>query len=379
VTENIVLKGMTWSDPRGYDPVVAAAAAFALQNPGVCIVWEKRSLQGFESTPVDDLAATYDLMVIDHPHVGAVVSEKCLLPIDRHADAGSLLMLEAETVGKSYASYRLAGHQWALPIDVATQVQAIRPDAWKGPALTWDAVMLAARDKTVLLPLRPPHVLMCFFTLAANLGEPCAVTKGPLIERRTGLTVLGALEALAALVDPVCQKMDPIAALDTLAESRSHTLAPLTYLYATYGREGYRTNNIAFHNIPAIGQAGPVGSALGGTGIAVSARTAHPELCTRFAVWLASSEVQRGLYAVNNGQPGNVRAWGDTAVNAAVANAYSNTRLTHEAAWLRPRHAGYMAFQEEGSHIILDAITGRTAHETALDALDKRFIESFTA
>jgi multiple sugar transport system substrate-binding protein len=379
VTKDIVLKGMTWSDPRGYDPVVAAAAAFALQNPGAHIVWEKRSLQGFESTPVNDLAATYDLMVIDHPHVGAVVSEKCLLPIDCYADAVSLLMLEAETVGKSYASYHLAGHQWALPIDVATQVQAIRPDARKGPALTWDAVMLAARNNTVLLPLRPPHVLMCFFTLAANLGEPCAVTKGPLIERKTGLIALGALEALAALVDPVCQKMDPIAALDTLAESRSHSLIPLTYLYATYGRESYRTNSIAFHNIPAIGQAGPVGSALGGTGIAVSARTAHPDLCTRFAVWLASSGVQRGLYAGNNGQPGNVRAWGDTVVNAAVANAYSNTRLTHEAAWLRPRHAGYMAFQEEGSHIILDAITGRTAHETALDELDRRFIESFTA
>ena len=139
MTKDIVLKGMTWSDPRGYDPVVAAAAAFALQNPGAHIVWEKRSLQGFESTPVNDLAATYDLMVIDHPHVGAVVSEKCLLPIDCYADAVSLLMLEAETVGKSYASYHLAGHQWALPIDVATQVQAIRPDARKGPALTWDA------------------------------------------------------------------------------------------------------------------------------------------------------------------------------------------------------------------------------------------------
>lgn len=377
MTEEIVLKGMTWSDPRGYDPVVAAAAAFAAENPGVRIVWEKRSLQGFESTPVDELAAAFDLMVIDHPHVGAVVTENCLLPIDRHADAESLLMLESETVGKSYASYHLAGHQWALPIDVATQVQAIRPDLGATPAPDWTAVMQAARDRTVLLPLRPPHVLMCFFTLAANLGDPCAVTKGPLVARKTGLSVLGALDALAALVDPLCRTMDPIAALDTLAESGSHRLIPLTYLYATYARDGYRTNRIAFHDIAAIGSAGPIGSALGGTGIAVSARTPHPELCTRFAVWLAASRVQRGLYAANNGQPGNARAWGDAAVNASVGQAYANTRLTHEAAWLRPRHAGYMAFQDAGSHIVLDAITGRTAHETALDALDRCFIESF--
>ena len=71
------------------------------------------------------------------------------------------------------------------------------------------------------------------------------------------------------------------------------------------------------------------------------------------------------------------RAWGDAAVNAAVGNAYANTRLTHEAAWLRPRHKGYMAFQEEGSHIVLEAITGRIPHAAALDALDQRFIESF--
>lgn len=377
MAREVTLKGMTWSDPRGYDPVVAAAAEFSRLHPGVRITWDKRSLQGFESTPVDELAASYDLMVIDHPHVGAVVADGCLLPIDLHADSESLLQLESETVGKSFASYRLDGRQWALPIDAATQVQAIRPDLQPTPVQGWDQVTEAARDGAVLWPLRPPHVLMSFFTLSANLGDPCAVTRGPLVSRKTGLAVLQALQALADLVDPACRTMDPIAALNALAESPRHRLIPLTYLYAPYSREGYRPHRIAFHNIPAIGPGGPIGSALGGTGIAVSARTAEPAICTRFAVWLASAGVQRGLYAANNGQPGNARAWGDPAVNSSAGNAYANTRLTHEAAWLRPRHKGYMAFQEEGSHIVLDAITGRTSHAAALDALDQRFIESF--
>ncbi|NBZ89822.1 extracellular solute-binding protein [Stagnihabitans tardus] len=377
MVREVTLKGMTWSDPRGYDPVVAAAAEFFRMHPGVRITWDKRSLQGFESTPIDELAATYDLMVIDHPHVGAVVLDGCLLPIDLHADAESLLRLEGETVGKSFASYRLDGHQWALPIDAATQVQAIRPDLQPAPVQRWDQVMEAARDGAVLWPLRPPHVLMGFYTLSANLGDPCAVTKGPLISRKTGFAVLQALQAMAELVDPACRTMDPIAALNALAYSPRHRIIPLTYLYAPYALEGYRPNRIAFHDIPAIGIGGPIGSALGGTGIAISARTTEPALCTRFAIWLASAEVQRGLYSANNGQPGNARAWGDPAVNAAVGNAYANTRLTHEAAWLRPRHKGYMAFQEEGSQIVLDAITGRTSHATALDALDQRFIESF--
>ncbi len=377
MAREVTLKGMTWSDPRGYDPVVAAAAEFSRMHPGVRITWDKRSLQGFESTPVDELAATYDLMVIDHPHVGAVVADGCLLPIDLHADAESLLRLEGETVGKSFASYRLDGHQWGLPIDAATQVQAIRPDLQPTPLQRWDQVMEAARDGAVLWPLRPPHVLMGFYTLSANLGDPCAVTKGPLVSRKTGLAVLQALQALAERVDPACRTMDPIAALNALADSPRHRIIPLTYLYAPYAREGYRPNRIAFHDIPAIGPGGPIGSALGGTGIAISARTTEPDLCTRFAIWLASAEVQRGLYSAHNGQPGNARAWGDAVVNAAVGNAYANTRLTHEAAWLRPRHKGYMAFQEEGSHIVLDAITGRSPHAAALDALDQRFIESF--
>ncbi|MFN3824298.1 MAG: extracellular solute-binding protein [Pseudorhodobacter sp.] len=374
---SIRLRGMTWSDPRGYDPVVAAAREWAAIEPGVGIDWDKRSLQGFESTPVEELAATYDLMVIDHPHVGAVVAEGCLLPLDRAEDEAALLQLEAETLGQSFASYRLAGRQWALPIDAACQVQAIRPDRLAAPLQTWAAVVDAARDGRAILPLRPPHALMSFFTLAANLGEPCRVTPGPLLPRDAGLRVLAALQALADHLDPACFEMDPIAVLDALTDSDRLAVAPHTYLYAPYGRQGYRAHRIGFHDIPAFGAQGPVGSTLGGTGIAISAHTAHPEACRRFALWLASAEVQRGLYARHNGQPGNARAWGDAEVDAAVGGAYSGTRLTQEAAWVRPRHAGYMAFQEEGSSIISDALRGRTSPANALAALDLRFNESF--
>ena len=61
--------------------------------------------------------------------------------------------------------------------------------------------MQAARDGAVIWPLRPPHVLMGFFTLAANLGEPCAVTPGPLVPRHTGGQVLAAMQALADFVE----------------------------------------------------------------------------------------------------------------------------------------------------------------------------------
>ncbi len=377
MTDTIELKGMTWSDPRGYDPVVAAAKSFQQRHPNVCIQWHKRSLQEFESTPVDELAARYDLMVIDHPHVGAIVDHGCLAPFDDHLPAETLLRLEAETVGKSFCSYAYAGHQWALPIDAAAQVQAMRPDLMPSPLQWFTDVLALARDGHVVWPLRPPHVLMSFFTLAANIGAPCSVTPGRFIDPGLGAKTLDAMQALFDAVDPACQAMDPIAALDTLSDGDRFALAPLTYLYAPYARDGYRAHRVTYHDIAALGNSGPLGSALGGTGIAVSSASEHISLCMEYAASLASADTQCGLYAENNGQPGNAIAWADATVNRAVHNAYANTRMTHEAAWLRPRHTGFMGFQEEASHILLGALRKNAPPAETLAALEMRFNESF--
>ncbi|KJE34709.1 hypothetical protein UF64_13415 [Thalassospira sp. HJ] len=377
MTKQKKIRGMTWSDPRGYDPLVATIAAFRERHPDVDIVWDKRSLQGFESTPVEELASTYDLIIIDHPHVGTVVEKDCLLPVDRLADADTLTRLSAETVGKSYQSYFFKGHQWALPVDAACQVQAIRPDLLSAPVRSFSDVITKARDGRVVWPLRAPHVLMSFFTLLANVGVPFPVTKGTAIDQSSARDVIAAMTTLTNLVDPACFYMDPIAALDALSDSRKLALCPYVYLYAPYARDRYRANRIAFHDMPSLGNSGPLGSALGGTGIAVSSKTAEPDLCVEYALWVASADIQRGLYSTHNGQPGNAVAWGAAEVNAPVGSCYCNTRMTHEAAWLRPRHNGYMAFQEDASDILLDALTEKTTPQKALAALQRRFDESF--
>ncbi|MXU66886.1 type 2 periplasmic-binding domain-containing protein [Oceanomicrobium pacificus] len=372
----VTLRGMTWSDPRGYDPMIAASEAFARANPGVSIQWDKRSLQGFESTPVHELAAAYDLMIIDHPHVGAVVAEGCLLALDEVIDPAALTALMNETVGKSFVSYNYAGHQWALPVDAATQVQAHRPDLGDR-VTTWAQVVRAAQEGTVILPLRPPHALMCVYTLAANLGCPCGSGQEELMPAPVAEEVFAALAPVVDLVDPACFEMDPIAVLDALAESDTLRLAPLTYLYKGYADQAFRTHRIAFSDMPVLGKNGPIGSALGGTGLAISATSAHREVCAAFAAWVAGAECQRTLYTRSNGQPGNAVAWADAEVNKTVMDAYRNTRLTHEAAWLRPRHNGYMGFQEDGSHIVNDILRGKTSVSAGVTALNAHFAASF--
>lgn len=376
MTERVELQGMTWSDPRGYDPVVAAAEAFAKTHPGVTIGWDKRSLQGFETTPVDELAAKYDLMVIDHPHVGAVADQGCLLAFETHASESALAELANHSVGRSFQSYFLHGRQWALPIDAATQVQAHRADL--SPRVeSWSNVIRKAEDGHVIWPLRSPHVLMNFYTLAANLGRPCATGFGDLIDTRIGLQVFEQLRAVSRHMDEAFYTMDPIAVLDELSQTDRYHLSPLVYLYKGYANQGYRPNRINFTDMPVLGRTGPLGSALGGTGIAISSQTAHPQLCTEFALWLAGGECQSGLYVEANGQPGNALAWSDPDINASVLDAYYNTRLTHETAWLRPRHDGYMQFQEEGSEIVADVLRGRMTAETGVAQLNERFRASF--
>lgn len=335
-------------------------------------------LAGFESFPVDELARAYDLIVIDHPHVGQATAEGCLLPRDVAGRAAERAALAQASVGPSYLSYAWNGRQWAFPIDAATQVQAFRPDLLAAAPTRLDEVVSLAREGRVALPLRSPHALMVFYTLAANLGDPCRVAPGDLVSAATGARVWDVMAELAAQIDPGDFNRDPIAVLERMAEPDARiTCAPFIYGYVSYARDGFRARRIAFADIPAAGERGPVGGALGGAGIAVSARGAHPREALDFAYWIASAEVQRGPYAVAGGQPGHAAAWEDAGVNAPAAGFYQRTRATLQSSYLRPRHDGYMAFQTAAADRILQGLTGGEAAGPPLADLNRMFLCSF--
>lgn len=372
----VTLRGMTWSHPRGYDPMVACSALWEAQT-GIRVEWDKRSLQDFESFPVEELARAYDLIVIDHPHVGQITAEGCLAPLDIAGRDEERAALAAASVGRSYPSYSWQGRQWAFPIDAATQVQAWRPDALKEPAATWDRVLELAREGRVALALRPPHSLMSFYTLAANLGHACAVDGDTLVAQEAGATVLEMIREIALLVDPASIEMDPIAISEKMAEAGSKLVcSPLIYGYVSYSLSGFRANRLVFADIPAAGPHGPAGSALGGTGIAVSAFSKARQAAIDFAYWVASAEIQRGPYAVAGGQPGHAAAWEDPDVNTATGDFYKATRATLEGAWVRPRHDGYMAFQQAASERINAALGDRQDARRVVDDINRLFRES---
>lgn len=102
---SITLRGMTWDHTRGYIPMAATAQRYEELHPGVRIIWQKRSLHDFETYPVQELAARYDLMVIDHPFIGYAAKHGVFAPLDGLLAAEFLHDQAANSVGASHRSY----------------------------------------------------------------------------------------------------------------------------------------------------------------------------------------------------------------------------------------------------------------------------------
>lgn len=379
MAEAVTLRGMTWDHSRGFDPMIATALEYGRRNPGVAIQWEKRSLQAFADRPIEEMAGTYDLMVIDHPHVGEVARSGQLLALDTLGREAELAKLAEQSVGVSHRSYEFDGHQWALAIDAATPVAAYRPDLLERPPAQWDEVLELARSGRVAFALIPINALMTFFGLARNLDLALAEAPDRFVDREHGRRVLELMREIVALIDPKCLTLDPIGILDWMGRSaEGPAYSPFGYGYTNYSRDGYCRFPLVFANAPGLGENGPRGTVIGGTGIAVSASSPKREVAADYAFWIAGAECQAGLYFESGGQPGNAVAWEDPACNAASRDFFANTRETLETAWLRPRYDGYMGFQDNGGDIVHACLTGEIDMETALDRLDAAYRESRT-
>jgi multiple sugar transport system substrate-binding protein len=373
---DITLRGMTWDHARGYDPMVATSSAWAKAHPGVTITWDKRSLQAFADRPIDAMARDYDLMVIDHPHVGEAARAGTLMALDGLHD-DQMAALAAGSVGLSHPSYAFDGRQWALAIDTATPVACLRPDRLHAAPRLWTEVLAPARAGRVGFALIPINALMTFFGMARNLGFPVAEVPDRLMEPDHAAEVLDLLRQIAALVDPRCLGLDPIGIYDWMSGGEDGPdYSPFGYGYTNYARPGFRRHLLAFHDAPGVCEDTPRGTVLGGTGIAVSAFTAHPAEAAAYAFWIAGADCQRGLYTASGGQPAHAAAWDDDACNALTAGFFRNTRRTLDTAWLRPRHDGYMAFQDRAGHIVHACLRGEATLAATIASLDGAWRES---
>jgi len=151
---------------------VGAAAEYQRAHPDTRIEWTARSLQAFADGPLEAMAADYDLLVIDHPHIPHAHELRLLLPLELTGRGDELEALAAETIGESHASYAHGGHQYGLAIDAAAQVAVYRPDLIGTAPHAWDEVFALAVTGRVLWAAKPVDAISSLMTLAANARQP---------------------------------------------------------------------------------------------------------------------------------------------------------------------------------------------------------------
>jgi multiple sugar transport system substrate-binding protein len=375
----IELKGITWDHTRGYLPMVATAQRFGELYPEVSIRWEKRSLQAFADAPLTELAARFDLMVIDHPSIGEAVHHELLVPLDEHVPAEFLADQAANSVGGSHASYGWDGHQYALAIDAATPVAGWRGDLLERSGAevptTWDELLALASRGLVTVPAIAIDSLMNLFMFANALGYEPFLEDGVVLEERAGAEALRLLRELVVRSAEGSLARNPIRTWQMLSESKDVAYCPFAYGYSNYAREGYAEHRIQAGGLVSF-DGKPLRSTLGGAGLAISKRAQHLHEAVAYAQFTAGAVTQRTIYANAGGQPGYRGAWTDAALNAATSGFFEATLGTLDAAWMRPRWAGFIEFQERASKAVHAYLVEGGAELKVLEAMNLALAET---
>jgi multiple sugar transport system substrate-binding protein len=359
--------GLTWNHPRGTDSLREAARLARLAGK-IDIHWDAQPLEGFEAHPIKDLASRYDLIVMDHPHLGDARQSDCLRPLSPLFGEDLVVWSEA-TVGASFASYSDKDGQWALPLDAATQVMIYGRAVDAPPCTIGELFDLAAR-KRVIPCLAGPHAALMFMALNAGLGKACDTgdTANKLVDPETGAEALEIMARLSVRMHEKERNMNPIAMHQAVAEG-TVDLCPWVYGYAPYGQPGPR--QVRFADVVKL-PAG-YGSTLGGTGLAITVRADVTPALIDHIRFLMSDEAQLDLIPAFSGQPSRRLAWEDDRVNAASGGFYRETRATTEAAWVRPRWPGFTPFQGEMSAILRAGLLERAPAHQILGNIEAAF------
>ena len=374
----IELKGMTWDHSRGYDPMIATSKIFAEKhNNEISIHWDKRSLQAFADRPIEQMVEEYDLMVIDYPHVGEVSAKGLLQMFDVDGYQHKLNLLDKQSVGLSHQCYNIDGHQWALAIDAATQVCCFRQDLISSLPNSWNDLIDLAKENRVIWPLKPVHAISSFYSIYNNIAEEFNPNDKNYIQKELGVQTLLMMKQISKYLLDECFTMDPIKTAETLSETEDFFYSPYTYGFSNYSRKAYRKNIISYGNVIDLSNKGPSGTHLGGTGIAISKKSKHKDLALEYSFWIAGSDCQQTTFYTSGGQPGNSDAWENYNINLETNNFFKNTRSTLDKAWVRPRHNGYMKFQDESGNIINEYLQSNMSEAKVIDKLTSKYAESF--
>lgn len=365
-----MLTGLNWGHRRATEPMLAAAQV-ARERLGLDVRWEVQSLAGFEHGLDERVADRYDLVVFDHPFCGDVAAAGWMRPLDDLAEA----LHDGDFVGGSLASYRYAGHLWALPVDGATQVAVYRPDLIARDELprAWSGVLELARHlrgdgRRIGLPTKSPHGVLALLALCANAGRPIALDPwSDPFDRTSLLEAAELLKEACALTDEDRQRTNAIDLHEAMVRDDRLAYCPLAYAYTTYAEADQR-KPLRFAGFP--GPSGTSkGSVLGGTGLGITRGCRDVASASAFVTMLSGREAQCEVLMHHHGQPGRVEGWRGAVQDRSFAGTHAGLHDALRDAWTRPRFPGYIRWQAEAGHIVEDYLSGLVAPASLPDAL----------
>ena len=379
----ITLRGITWDHPRGYGGLRASADAYSTLHTDVKVEWHVRSLQAFADQPADEVASRFDLIVLDHPSIGAAADRGVVLPLDEHLDRRILEEMAASAIGRSHESYVWADRSWALAIDAAAQVAAYRADLLaRADALvprSWDDVLtmigaLRRQGLRIAMPSIPVDAVCAFLGTCRALGEEPFTNPTAVVGRPVGREALEVLRSVIERSHPASLTWNPPSMLEHMATEDDVAFCPLAFGYSTFGREGFVPHPLRFAPGPVARTDVPSGT-LGGAGLAVSAASAHPDAACAYAAFVAAAETQRTTYVSGGGQPAHRAAWTDAEIDASTGGFFGDTIDAVEMAYLRPRNDGFLAFQDRAGALVHAWLREGGDADRTLDALDATYME----
>jgi multiple sugar transport system substrate-binding protein len=355
--------------------MVATAAAYELARAGeVSIAWVPRTLKEFGTVSVEELAHQFDLIVMDHPHIGTMAESGCVVALDDYVGTTALAALAQDSPGRSHQSYHYAGRQWAFAIDTACQTSAWRPDLLSAAPSTWSDVIALASSGRVMWPLCAVDAAASFMTLTMARDAECATTSERFVDREAGRWALDIMSAVARLSDPQCLTSNPIQVLKALAHSDAFVYTPLTFCYVNYSRDGHSGHRVAFGDIPAAHQGVEAhGALLGGAGLAISAFSESIDEAMAYSLYVASGDAQRGLYFTSGGQPAHYDAWSDADLDVLSGGFFSGVGRVLERSWTRPNGPCFAEFQNAMIDHFDEWYGAAQGPDTFLDKLDELY------
>ncbi|WP_372574862.1 extracellular solute-binding protein [Ruegeria jejuensis] len=336
------LTGMTWDHPRAYECLIAASEAYAGET-GITIDWDKRSLQAFADAPIAELAADYDLIVLDHPHVGVIAKTKCLMPLPAMEAPAEI------SLGGSVESYIWGGQTWAYPIDAACQMAVLRPDLGGSMPANWERFLDDdAHTLRPLTPLLPVDAFDMMLTLVAGQGEQVLpITETEFCSHDAGLRALHLIKRLYRLGPSEAASMNPIHVLEALSTTDDFALSPCLFGYINYAKPGFRPNKLEYVDQPVFKDHQLRQAILGGAGLGVSALRDNREAAQAFAHWVTSEPVQSGVYLDHNGQPAHLQTWQAKSDDPRYAGFLKGGFETIRTAWTRPRDPWFLGMVDD--------------------------------